>query len=95
MNRHLFVVLSALVLATGCAAGAEPSGEESTDAAESDLTRYGGLGANGDSCNVRTNPDGTKVPGTEKDGECCATADPTDCVLILKPFPKSSFTAMW
>jgi hypothetical protein len=48
----------------------------------------GSLGANGDSCTVRTKPDGTTVPWTEKDGECCSTAD-TDCVIILKPFPGS------
>jgi hypothetical protein len=29
------------------------------------------------------------VPGTEKGIECCSTADPTDCVVILKPFPKA------
>jgi hypothetical protein len=92
MNRTLFFVLSALLVTTGCAAGAEPSDDESTDVAESELIR-GGLGAEGDSCTVRTNPDGTKVPGTEKGLECCSTANPTDCVVILKPFPGSFM--MW
>jgi len=91
MTRHLFFALAALFVATGCAA--DPSGDESTEteAAESGLSRYV-LGANGDSCTVRTNPDGTKVPGTEKDGECCSNSDSTDCVIILKnPFPKSAY----
>jgi hypothetical protein len=88
-NRTLSFVITALLLATGCAAGAEPSSEESTDVAESDLMRGGALGANGDSCTVRTNPDGTTVPGTEKDGECCSNADSKDCVIILKPFPSA------
>jgi hypothetical protein len=75
--------------AVACVACAEPTGgdDEGTVESTSAALMKGGLGANGDSCTVRTKPDGTKVPGTEKDGECCATADPTDCVIILKPFP--------
>jgi hypothetical protein len=46
------------------------------------VARQKGLGANGDACTVRTG-----VPGSEKDGECCSTSDPKDCVIILKPFP--------
>lgn len=91
MNRTLFIVLAALLVTTGCAANSDPSSDEPTDVAESDLIRGGVLGANGDSCTVRTNPDGTTVPGTEKDGSCCSTADSTDCVIILKPFPKAAF----
>lgn len=45
--------------------------------------------AKGDDCTVRTG-----VPGTDNgDGECCAKADPKDCVIILKPFPTLSRTA--
>ena len=92
MNRNLFFVLAALFVTTGCATSAEPSSEETeeTAVAESDLTRWG-VGANDDACTVRTGPDGKPVPGTEKDGSCCATADPTDCVIILKPFPKAFY----
>ena len=46
---------------------------ERVDLAEARL----GLGADGDSCTVRTNPDGTTVPGTVSGLECCATADPS------------------
>ena len=93
MNRTLFIVLAALAVTTGCAAGTEPTEEsqEETAVAESDLTRWGGVAADGDACTVRTNPDGTTVPGTEKGLECCSTANPTDCVVILKPFPKSFY----
>lgn len=84
-----FRVSAVLAVAFACVACAAPDdGQESTETESAPLMR-GGLGANGDSCTVRTKPDGTKVPGTEKDGECCATADPTDCVIILKPFPGS------
>lgn len=88
--RSLSLRISALlVVAFSCVAcAASGDDEESTEMTSAPLMR-GGLGANGDSCTVRTNPDGTKVPGTEKDGECCATADTTDCVVILKPFPKA------
>jgi hypothetical protein len=89
MNRSLFVALSVLFAATGCAAGTEPSEDEPAHVAESELISRGGLGANGDSCTVRTNPDGTTVPGTEKDGECCSNTDSKDCVIILKPFPSA------
>lgn len=89
MTRNLFFVLTALLVTTGCAASAEPSTDESTDVAESDLTRFRGVAVNGDSCTVRIEPDGTKVPGTEKDGECCSNSDSTDCTIILKPFPRS------
>lgn len=96
MPRSVFFVLSLLLAATGCAAGADTSDEEPTDVVQSELVRFGGLGANGDACTVRTNPDGTTVPGTEKDGECCSNADSNDCVLILKPFPKSfSYATRW
>ena len=50
-----------------------------------------GLGATGDACTVRTKPDGTTVPGKDNGkGECCSTADETDCVIILKPFPSEA-----
>ena len=94
MNRTLFFVLAALFVTTGCAAGAEPSSEEEsteeTGVAESELSRWG-VAVEGDACTVRTNPDGTTVPGTEKGLECCSTANPTDCVVILKPFPKAFY----
>ena len=45
------------------------------------------LNADGDACTI-TNPDGTTTPGKER---CCATADPNNCVVILKPFPTGSF----
>ena len=93
MNRTLFFVLAALFVTTGCAAGAEPSSEEETEetaVAESELSRWG-VAVEGDACTVRTNPDGTTVPGTEKGLECCSTANPTDCVVILKPFPKTFY----
>jgi hypothetical protein len=77
---------AALAAVAGCAVEA-PAQEEATGQASAELRISTGLGANGDSCTVRTNPDGTTVPGTEKDGECCATADSKDCVIILKPFP--------
>lgn len=91
---------ASLAAATGCAAGAEPTSDadESTADTETGTTRAElristGLGAEGDACTVRTNPDGTTVPGTEKGLECCSTADPTDCVIILKnPFPKSAYS---
>lgn len=89
----LFVTGSLLVsFAAACVACAAPDGaDESTETTSAELISRGGLGANGDSCTVSTNPDGTTVPGTEKDGECCSTADPKDCVIILKPFPGSFF----
>jgi hypothetical protein len=40
------------------------------------------VNADGDACTVRTG-----VPGKENGLECCAVADPKDCVVILKPFP--------
>jgi hypothetical protein len=93
MPRLLLVIVTVVPAATACAVGAEQgpeeSPEQSSEVAQSKLQRSVGLGADGDSCTVRTG-----VPGTEKDGECCATADPKDCVIILKPFPKE-FTAKW
>lgn len=91
-----FVILATVSFGAGCSA--EPPTEDSTGS-DGDGPEIGQvkeelritLGANGDSCTVRTNPDGTTVPGTEKDGECCATADTKDCVIILKPFPKLYF----
>jgi len=82
-----------LAAALACAACAAPSGDddESTEASSAALSR-GGLGVDGDACTVRTNPDGTKVPGTVSGLECCSTAKPTDCVIILKPFPGGSFS---
>jgi len=73
------------LLATGCATSTEV--EEGTADTSSELRR--GLAADGDACTVRTLPDGTKIPGTVNGIDCCSTADPTDCVIILKPFPKS------
>jgi hypothetical protein len=100
---HVLAFLFGTVgLGAGCASAPEASSDdvaanvETEDPGSADVGEVksalmrGGLGANGDSCTVRTNPDGTTVPGTEKDLECCSTADPTDCVVILKPFPKSS-----
>lgn len=101
--RPLYVfafVLAAVGFGAGCASAPESSPEETASNAETearDAVEVGevksplmrSIGVNGDSCTVRTNPDGTTVPGTEKDGECCSTADTTDCVIILKPFPKS------
>lgn len=66
-----------------------PSDDAETGTTTSELRISTGLGAEGDACTVRTNPDGTKVPGTEKGLECCSTKDATDCVVILKPFPTS------
>ena len=57
-------------------------------AATPSYARARALNADGDACTVRTG-----VPGTEKGLECCATADPTDCVVILKPFPKATAQA--
>lgn len=94
MTRSLFIVFTALVVGTGCAASSEdPSSEEMTDVSQPTLFRSG-LGADGDSCTVRIKPDGTKVPGTEKDGECCSNTDSNDCVIILKPFP-GAFVTRW
>ncbi len=82
--------LALAAVATGCAAEAEQPTAERTAESSSELRI--GFAVDGDSCTVRTNPDGTSVPGTEKSGECCATSDPKDCVIILKnPFPKYSF----
>ena len=99
------LAFASLAAASGCAAdtesaGSEPSADEATADGKTEQTGTtsaalrirGGLGANGDACTVRTNPDGTKVPGTEKDGECCSNADTTDCVIILKPFPSWSYS---
>lgn len=86
----LLTTLTAALLATGCAATAEPEATQE-NAAETTSELRRGLAVDGDACTVRTLPDGTKVPGTEKSGECCATADPNDCVIILKnPFPKAT-----
>lgn len=97
-SASLIVLL--LTLGAGCAGSAEsPSEESPTEGAaresegaeigqaKSALRASGGLSADGDSCTVRTNPDGTTVPGTVSGLECCATADSKDCVIILKPFP--------
>ena len=82
---------ASLAVGTGCAVDAEsPSDDIETGETTSELRISPGLGADGDACTVRTNPDGTTVPGTEKGLECCSTADPSDCVIILKPFPKFS-----
>ncbi len=107
-SRKLSVPVLALLAAaslaavTGCAAGAEPISDADEPSADGETGTTGqtsaelrirtGLGANGDACTVRTNPDGTTVPGTEKDGECCSNADTTDCVIILKPFPKVMYS---
>ncbi len=78
-----------LFTSTGCATATDAeAAPEATAEATSELRR-GGLSAEGDECTVRTLPDGTKVPGKEKGLECCATADPNDCVVILKPLPTS------
>ena len=45
------------------------------------------LNANGDSCVHHVTADGRIIMGTEKDGECCVG---DDCIIILKPFPKSA-----
>lgn len=90
-----FRVSAVLAVVFACVACAAPDDEEeSTESTSAPLMTRSGLGANGDSCTVRTKPDGTKVPVTEKCGECCATADPSDCVVILKPFPGSSSVVM-
>lgn len=102
MNREHALstsVVLAAVLGLGLASAAcaapsvaeEESTEESTSSTAAPLMRGTSLGLDGDSCTVRIKPDGTKVPGTEKDGDCCSNADPKDCVVILKPFP-GSFT---
>lgn len=94
----VLTVLAAASLAalTGCAADAESSSDDSSPADESATASSTSelrirFSAEGDSCTVRTNPDGTTVPGTEKGLECCSTATPTDCVVILKPFPKAMY----
>ena len=95
----VFTLLAAACLAavTGCAADAESPSDTSATAepepatGESTAELRIRFGAEGDACTVRTNPDGTTVPGTEKGLECCSTAKPTDCVVILKPFPKAFF----
>ena len=102
-NKFSIPVLALLlaVAGTGCAVDAESPSDDTSpnaDARDGDDGEIGettselrispGLGAEGDACTVRTNPDGTTVPGTEKGLECCSTANPTDCVVILKPFPK-------
>src|SRR4026208_1835041 len=70
----------------GCASSVDSDEEESTEASSDALLRQSALGAKGDSCSFGL-PDGTTVPGTEDDvGQCCRNADPTDCVVILKPF---------
>lgn len=81
-----FAMLSALV-AVGCATEPDDVPEEGATAVATSDLRIGGFNAEGDACTVRTKPDGTNVPGTEKGLECCSTADPKDCVVILKPFP--------
>lgn len=95
------LAFASLAAASGCAAGAESAADEATadgqteqtGSTSAELRTWGGLGANGDSCTVRTNPDGTSVPGTEKDGDCCSNTDPSDCVVILKnPFPKAVYS---
>lgn len=80
-----------LAAATGCAAEAEDTTpDDETASTSAELRIRTGLGVDGDACTVRTKPDGTTVPGTEKDGSCCNDADPNDCVVILKnPFPKA------
>lgn len=99
-----FALLAAasLAAATGCAAGTESPSDDTTPSTEardvdgaeigqatSELRISTTLNADGDACTVRTNPDGTTVPGTVKGLECCSTASPDDCVIILKPFPTS------
>jgi len=89
-------LLVATLAATGCAVAPETPSDTDTDdttaeegQSAAELRISFGLGANGDSCTAGTNPDGTTIPGTEKDGECCSTADPTKCIIILKPFPSA------
>jgi hypothetical protein len=91
------VAAASLAALTGCAAVAEPASDDSSPADEAATATSTSelrirFSAEGDSCTVRTNPDGTTVPGTEKGLECCSTATPTDCVVILKPFPKAMFS---
>lgn len=101
LSVSLLCLLAAgsLAAVTGCAAATEaassadePTADTETGKTSEELRIRGGLGADGDACTVRTNPDGTTVPGTEKGLECCSTADPNDCVIILKPFPSFSYS---
>lgn len=92
------VAAASLAALTGCAAGTEAGAEDSAAANENEAQTATSsselrirFSAEGDACTVRTNPDGTTVPGTEKGLECCSTATPTDCVIILKPFPKAMY----
>ncbi len=96
LTASVFAFLAALSLAagTGCAAAAESpadtngsSDEAAPGEARAELRISTGLNADGDACVHHTNPDGTTVPGTVKGLECCSTADPADCIIILKPFP--------
>jgi hypothetical protein len=86
-TTHLFrmTIILGVLLAGPIACG----GREGDEAATQDALMIGPLGANGDSCTVRTG-----VPGTETDGECCSNSDPKDCSIILKPFPGSA-VARW
>ncbi len=91
------LALSLTLVAAGCAVSAEDdtagatAGEEIAETS-SELRIGGGLNAEGDACTVRTNPDGTKVPGKETGLECCSTSNPSDCVVILKPLPKAFYS---
>lgn len=81
-------------LTTGCAGVTEDDvaqapEQEQTGETSSALRISTTLNADGDACIVRTNPDGTTVPGTVKGLECCSKTDTSDCVVILKPFPSS------
>ncbi len=94
LSLQLSALLGVALLAAACAAPSDSDeATEPTETTTAELRRFGSLGADGDSCTVRTNPDGTSVPGTEKGLDCCSNADPNDCVMILKPFPgKFTFT---
>ncbi len=90
------LAVAGLAAVTGCAADAQEPSDDSTASDEPATGQASSelrirFSAEGDGCTVRTNPDGTTVPGTTKGIECCSTATPTDCVIILKPFPKAAF----
>jgi hypothetical protein len=82
LSVSALTIFAALTLAAATGCTAEPSTQEGeADQTASELRIR--FGAKGDACTVREG-----VPGTENDsGECCSTADPKDCVIILKPFP--------
>lgn len=102
LAASVFAVIAALNLTagTGCAAVAESPADTNGprgEARDGDTTELGEanaalristtLNADGDACVYKANPDGTIIPGTVKGLECCSTTTPTDCIIILKPFP--------